>query len=119
MTYSRKIKGFLSLTAFILLLLLNFVILKPPKSTEGVIYVTITYTYEYEYTPNDTLADVLKRHHDVKIQNCILYNIDSLHTDFITYYIAIYINDDYSMYGVCNIPLCDGCRYEFRLERVR
>lgn len=48
----------------------------------------------------------------------LLLGIDDIQTDFETTYIAIYINGEYSNYGLSSIKLEEGNTYSFRETRV-
>lgn len=76
------------------------------------------YPYSY-YMGNHEFVHILKENHHVLINNGILYELDDLSTNFIDDYIVIYFNGMYSYYGILELPLCNMCVYEFKIEEVK
>jgi len=48
----------------------------------------------------------------------VIMTIDTVETDWSNNYLAIYINDNYSTYGIDDIPLEDGNEYRFEYTLV-
>lgn len=48
----------------------------------------------------------------------VILEIDTISTDWINTYFAIYINDEYSTYGVDDVTLNDGNTYTFEYTEV-
>ena len=73
---------------------------------------------DIEFKKEDKLIDILENNYQIRTSNSIygivLYDIDDIKTDFTTTYIAIYIDDKYSNYGVSGIKLYDGMRISFK-----
>ena len=64
------------------------------------------------YHNNDlSLVELLKTNYDVRIEKStygyILYDFEEIKTDFKNSYLAIYVNDQYSNYGISGIVLKD------------
>ncbi len=68
----------------------------------------------YEIESDQTLFDLLDSNYELKYDNTAygvrLLGIDTIITDFKTSYIAIYVDDKYSSYGISNIKLYDGIK---------
>ena len=94
---------------------------------------TVIYEEEHAFTEDDTLFSLLQDNFDLTCANnlyqasdctnasffgTVILGIDDLQTDWTTDYIAIYINDDYSGYGVDGIQLKDGDVYRFEYTLV-
>lgn len=100
----------------------------PVADTEGTVTVELidlageTQTKEWNYEPGDTLLDLLSKHYEVNYQEdqygAVLLGIDQIQTDFITSYIAIYVNNEYSNYGISSILLEEGAVYSFRETKI-
>lgn len=73
---------------------------------------------DIEFKKEDKLIDILENNYQIRTSNSIygivLYDIDDIKTDFTTTYIAIYIDNKYSNYGVSGIKLYDGMRISFK-----
>jgi len=73
---------------------------------------------DINYNLDDKLIDILKENYKIRtstsIYGVVLYDIDDLKTDFKTTYVAIYIDDKYSNYGVSGIELYDGMKISFK-----
>ena len=73
---------------------------------------------DIEFKKEDKLIDILENNYQIRTSNStygiVLYDIDDIKTDFTTTYIAIYIDDKYSNYGVSGIKLYDGMRISFK-----
>ena len=73
---------------------------------------------DIEFKKDDKLIDLLEKNYTIRTSSStyglILYDIDSIKTDFTTTYIAIYIDDKYSNYGISSIKLYDGMRISFK-----
>jgi hypothetical protein len=95
----------------------------------GTTISTGTYTYEED----DTLLEILVEYYDVRCADnnynpttCensslfghVILEIDDVSTDWTNNYIAIYINDVYSTYGIDDIVLEDGYHYTFTFTEV-
>lgn len=64
------------------------------------------------YHNNDlSLVELLKTNYDVRIEKStygyIIYDFEEIKTDFKNSYLAIYVNDQYSNYGISGIVLKD------------
>lgn len=64
------------------------------------------------YHNNDlSLVELLKTNYDVRIEKStygyIIYDFEEIKTDFKNTYLAIYVNDQYSNYGILGIVLKD------------
>ena len=75
------------------------------------------------FKKEDKLIDILNNNYNIRTTNStygiVLLDIDNVKTDFKTNYIAIYIDDKYSNYGVSSIKLYNGMRISFKEEMVR
>lgn len=73
---------------------------------------------DIEFKKDDKLIDLLEKNYTIRTSSStyglILYDIDSIKTDFTTTYIAIFIDDKYSNYGISSIKLYDGMRISFK-----
>ncbi len=73
---------------------------------------------DIEFKKEDKFIDILENNYQIRTSNStygiVLYDIDDIKTDFTTTYIAIYIDDKYSNYGVSGIKLYDGMRISFK-----
>ncbi len=60
---------------------------------------------------NLSLVELLKTNYDVRIEKStygyIIYDFEEIKTDFKNTYLAIYVNDQYSNYGISGIVLKD------------
>ena len=76
----------------------------------------------YEIESNQTLFDLLDSNYELKYDNTAygvrLLGIDTIITDFKTSYIAIYVDDKYSSYGISNIKLYDGIKITFKETKL-
>lgn len=77
---------------------------------------------------DDTLLSILEEHFDVECADIsyqpstcenhpllgnVVLSLDDVETDWFNTYIAIYVNNEYSTYGVDDIPLEDESEYRF------
>ena len=121
---------------------LGFFVYETLHQTEGDGSVTIvvvdendnvTYSEIHRFTEEDTLFSILQDTFDLSCANnmyqpsdcsdtsffgTVILGIDDLDTDWTTDYIAIYINDEYSGYGIDGIQLRDGDTYRFEYTLV-
>lgn len=78
---------------------------------------------DIDFKREDKLIDILNNNYNIRTTNStygiVLLDIDDVKTDFKTNYIAIYIDDKYSNYGVSGIKLYNGMRISFKEEMVR
>jgi len=78
---------------------------------------------DIDFKKEDKLIDILNNNYNIRTTNStygiVLLDIDDVKTDFKTNYIAIYIDDKYSNYGVSSIKLYNGMRISFKEEMVR
>ena len=78
---------------------------------------------DINYKKEDKLIDILENNYTISTTNStygiVLLDIDDIKTDFKTTYIAIYIDDKYSNYGVSGIKLYNGMKISFKEEMVR
>ena len=76
------------------------------KDKDNNIYVDDTY-----HNNSLSLVELLNNNYDVRMEKSvygyILYDFEEVKTDFKKTYIAIYINDKYSNYGISDIVLKD------------
>lgn len=74
------------------------------------------------FETGDTLLSLLTKHYEVNYRDDqyggLLLGIDQIQTDFNTTYIAIYINNEYSNYGISSVSLEAGTVYSFRETKV-
>jgi hypothetical protein len=88
---------------------------------------------EYGFTEEDSLFELLNDEFELgcadnsyklsddcteKLGGRVLMKIDSVQTDWMNTYLAIYINEEYSTLGIDNIPLVDGNTYKFEHTEV-
>ncbi len=88
----------------------------------------------YAFDETDTLFGILKENYEVgcadssfhlssecqklPLGSRVLLKIDNVETDWMNTFIAIYINDEYSNYGIDNIPLKNGDVIKFEYTVV-
>ena len=87
----------------------------------------------YSFDEEDTLLEILDANYDITCANSnyqpttcnpesifgtVILEIEDLTTNWTVDYIAIYINDEYSTYGVDSIVLTDGDIYRFEYTLV-
>ena len=76
------------------------------KDKNNNVYVDDTY-----HNNNLSLVELLKTNYDVRMEKStygyILYDFEEIKTDFKNTYLAIYVNNQYSNYGVSGIVLKD------------
>lgn len=87
----------------------------------------------YTFSEDDTLFDLLVEHFTIECANMqyqadectdnplmdhVLMTVNGIETDWTNTYIAIYVNDEYSNYGIDDIPLHDGDTIRFQYEEV-
>ena len=76
----------------------------------------------YKIESDQTLFDLLDSNYELKYDNTAygvrLLGIDTIITDFKTSYIAIYVDDKYSSYGISNIKLYDGIKITFKETKL-
>lgn len=69
------------------------------------------------FQKDDTFYDLLCQNFEVVAEEGMygmtIYDIDTIHTDFVNSYIAIYVNDQYSNVGVSYIELVDNLVVKF------
>ncbi len=95
----------------------------------GDTFVSDTYTFQ----ELDTLLGILEENYTTTCANAsyqpsscdestlmghILLGVDDLQTDWTNNYIAIYVNDEYSNYGIDNILLMQDAVYRFEYTEV-
>ena len=94
----------------------TFVMQEP---TIGSVQITIdNRVYDYDFEEEGSFIELLSKHHTVVVSRGILLSIDQVETDFKNDYIAIYFNEKYSQFGILDLPLCDGCTYEFIKKQI-
>ena len=73
-------------------------------------------------TKKDALFNLLNNNYQIRYETSIygvtLLDIDSIKTDFRNSYIAIYIDDKYSSYGISSINLYDGMKISLKETRI-
>ena len=71
---------------------------------------------------SNNLIDVLEKNYEIRYERegvgVFLYDIGPLKTDKWNSYIAIYVNDKYSNYGIDRIVLAEGLKIEFRETKI-
>lgn len=87
----------------------------------------------HDFDEDDTLFDILSEHYDIQcadmqyrpttcqdsvLMEHVILTIDDIETDWFNTYIAIYVNDQYSSYGISDIPLEDDAVYRFQHDTV-
>ena len=81
-----------------------------------------TETKQVDYQTGDTLFGLLTENFEVVYEEgqfgVRLLGIDDVQTDFINAYIALYVNGEYSNYGISSISLEDGAVYSFRETKI-
>ena len=93
----------------------------------------IVHNEKYSFTEQDTLLGIMEEdfivlcaNNQYQADSCdteafighIILTIDDIETDWMNTYFAIYINDEYSNYGIDDIPLVDGNVYRFEFTEV-
>ena len=92
------------------------------------------YHEELVFNQEDTLFDLLDEHltvmcanasyqaseqcNNVNINGRIILGLDDVETDWYHSFIAIYVNDEYSEYGIDGIALIDDTKYRFEYTVV-
>jgi hypothetical protein len=73
-------------------------------------------------TKKDALFNLLNNNYQIRYETSIygvtLLDIDSIKTDFRNSYIAIYIDDKYSNFGISSINLYDGMKISLKETRI-
>ncbi len=73
-------------------------------------------------TKKDALFNLLNNNYQIRYETSIygvtLLDIDSIKTDFRNSYIAIYIDDKYSNFGISSINLYDGIKISLKETRI-
>ncbi|MBO5415046.1 MAG: DUF4430 domain-containing protein [Clostridia bacterium] len=81
-----------------------------------------TQSKQLDFEEGDTLVDILLDNYEVNYEETeygfLLLGIDGIQTDFTSTYIAVYINGEYSNYGLSSILLEEGSLYSFRETKV-
>ena len=76
----------------------------------------------YEINSDVTLFNLLDSNYELVYDETAygvrLLGIDTIITDFKTSYIAIYVDNKYSSYGISNIKLHDGIKISFRETKI-
>ena len=76
----------------------------------------------YEVKSDVTLFNLLDSKYELVYDETIygirLLGIDTIITDFKTSYIAIYVDDKYSSYGISKIELYDGIKIDFKETKI-
>jgi hypothetical protein len=87
----------------------------------------------YSFTEEDTLLAILDANHDLTCGNrnyqpttcnpdsifgTVILGIDDMSTNWMVDYIAIYVNNEYSTFGIDSIVLTDGDIYRFEYTLV-
>ena len=70
------------------------------------------------YTLEKLMSENFELTYDEGKYGSVLLGIGDIQTDFVTTYIAIYIDGEYSNYGLSSIKLEEGAIYSFREMRV-
>lgn len=93
----------------------------------------VVHNNTYSFTEEDTLLGIMEENYAVFCANnqyqadsCdtevfmgrVILAIDDVETDWLNTYLAIYINDEYSNYGIDDILLEDGNVYRFEFTEV-
>ena len=76
----------------------------------------------YEINSDVTLFNLLDSNYELVYDETVygirLLGIDTIITDFKTSYIAIYVDNNYSSYGISKIKLYDGIKITFRETKI-
>ena len=76
----------------------------------------------YQVKSDTTLFNLLDTNYDIVYDETIygvrLLGIDTIITDFKSSYIAIYVDNKYSSYGISNIKLYDGIKISFKEQTL-
>jgi len=76
----------------------------------------------YQVKSDVTLFNLLDTNYDIVYDETIygvrLLGIDTIITDFKSSYIAIYVDNKYSNYGISNIKLYDGIKISFKEQTL-
>ncbi len=76
----------------------------------------------YQIKSDVTLFNLLDTNYDIVYDETIygvrLLGIDTIITDFKSSYIAIYVDNKYSNYGISNIKLYDGIKISFKEQTL-
>jgi len=76
----------------------------------------------YQIKSDVTLFNLLDTNYDIVYDETIygvrLLGIDTIITDFKSSYIAIYVDNKYSSYGISNIKLYDGIKISFKEQTL-
>lgn len=76
----------------------------------------------YQVKSDVTLFNLLDANYDIVYDETIygvrLLGIDTIITDFKSSYIAIYVDNKYSSYGISNIKLYDGIKISFKEQTL-
>lgn len=76
----------------------------------------------YQVKSDTTLFNLLDTNYDIVYDETIygirLLGIDIIITDFKSSYIAIYVDNKYSSYGISNIKLYDGIKIGFKETKI-
>lgn len=87
----------------------------------------------HSFEEEDTLFGILRQNYIIgcadssynlsnkceeQLSGRIILKIDDVETDWDNYFIAIYVNEVYSQYGIDSISLHDGDLYEFKYTEV-
>ena len=76
----------------------------------------------YQIKSDVTLFNLLDSNYDIVYDETIygvrLLGIDTIITDFKSSYIAIYVDNKYSSYGISNIKLYDGIKISFKEQTL-
>ena len=76
----------------------------------------------YQVKSDVTLFNLLDTNYDIVYDETIygvrLLGIDTIITDFKSSYIAIYVDNKYSSYGISNIKLYDGIKISFKEQTL-
>ena len=106
----------ISLTVSFLLIYNNFI--KPKNDVSGEIEIklediesNLLSSNKYNFRSEDTLFDILKNNYEIRYETStygiVLLDINEIKTDFTKTFIAIYVDNKFSNYGISEIPLYD------------
>ncbi len=124
-----KVKVLVSVVAAVLLVAIGFVFLRPKAAVaDGIVkielcnYEKICIEDDYDFYNGDTIADVLVKYFDAEIISSdmgrYIGDIEGYVSDGeqSNGFIAFYVNDVSSLYGIDDVELYDGIKLSFKYE---
>ena len=79
-------------------------------------------TQQLDFEEGYTLERLMSENYEITYKDdqygSLLLGINDIQTDFVSTYIAIYIDGEYSNYGLSSIELKEGSTYSFRETKI-